>query len=825
MKKNLLKIISIIVVSALTVSASGMLASCKNNVKNKEIKVYSASNNVKIRRDENYADKGKAELSFKMAKNETEGAQIIFVPYKNSEYNAIIEKDLVSQKGNRIYKSNVNVYAQHYVNVQVATTSFPLGYYPDALVPMRNYLEKRDNKVKAGENQGIYVTVKTSEQTPADVYKGNMLLVVNDEIINVPITVEVWDFTVPEERHAKTAFAIWESQIFPEELDNSEEMLKKYYEFFVERRVTPSYLPTYESGDMKTYVELVKEYTLREDIPCFRLYYTTKWSDEVDGWVLDLTYFENTLRSLIESSTAQINLMKKPYMYCSAIDEPNSAAAFRRVKYVNDGIYEIINKLAGEYSANGFFDDKPEVLESLLAFEHIVTTYYRENIADYVDTWCPYPSKYQSEEYYSNMLKEVEKGHGAWWYTCIQPKYPQPTYHVDDNLISSRALSWMQMKYGIEGNLYWATTIYKKYSNGSYIARDVWNDPLSFASRDGANGDGFLVYPGRKYGVDGPISSIRLESIREGMEDYEYLYVLDELIRERSKKFGLNTGVNDYAEQLYSMLFTGTIANTDVENIEFAREEIANLILSLKNPDCPVSVINGINGSNGTATVSVYADESRILVNGVNRTSSVKSGGGYRFTVSVPVADDMNYITVKTSKGEYKRFISTKVTSLCGFETSNEINSVTATKFASAADTEAFMNTDGRFIRSGKSSLKVKVTPAGNASYLRKISIPVSSVDFSDARNVKLSVFGETEKNISLTLSVTDANGLSYNIGNFYVKSGQWNDICLGVIGSGAIDLSNVRSVDICFPDIRKDTGYANPFVLYIDNLFIEKKY
>lgn len=825
MKKKIFKIVSGIVAVALIVSVVGMLAYCKKNDKKNEITVYSAPNSVKIRRDEDYANKGKAELSFKMAKNETEGAQIIFVPYKDSEYNAIIEKDLVSAKGNRIYKENVDVYAQHYVNVQVATTSFPLGYYPDALVPMRNYLEKRDNRVKAGDNQGIYVTVKTNAQTPADIYKGNMLLVVNDEVINVPVTVEVWDFEVPVERHAKTAFAIWESQIFPEELDNSEEMLEKYYEFFVERRVTPSYLPTYASGNMETYVELVKEYTMRKDIPCFRLYYTTQWSDEVDGWVLDLTYFENTLRALIESSTAELNLMEKPYMYCSAVDEPNSSAAFKRVKYVNDGIYEVINKLASEYSSTGFFDDKPEVLESLVNFEHVVTTYYRENIADYVDTWCPYVSKYHSEEYFSNMLEQTEKGHGAWWYTCISPKYPQPSYHVDDNLISSRAMSWMQMKYEIEGNLYWSTTIYKKYSNGSYIARDVWNDPLSFASRDGANGDGFLVYPGRKYGVDGPISSVRLESIREGMEDYEYLYVLDGLLRERGETLGLDIGVNDYVGQLYEMLFSGTIANTDVSNMDFAREEVAKLILALKNPDCPISVLNGINAAKGVATVSVYASENQIEADGAKLTSGVKSGDGYKFTVSVPVSDALNYVTVKTSKGEFKRFIATKVTSLCGFETSEEISSIAATKFGSAVDTETTLNTNGRFIRSGKSSLKVKVAPAGNASYLRKISIPVSSADLSSVRSVKLSVYGGAAINLSMTLSVTDVNGLTYNIGNFYVKGGQWSDVCLGIIGSGMIDLTKIRSVDICFPDIRKDTGYTEPFDLYFDNLFVESVY
>ena len=40
------------------------------------------------------------------------------------------------------------------------------------------------------------------------------------------------------------------------------------------------------------------------------------------------------------------------------------------------------------------------------------------------------------------------------------------------------------------------------------------------------NGDGFLIYPGKLIGVDGPVSSVRLEQAREGVEDYEYLHLL-----------------------------------------------------------------------------------------------------------------------------------------------------------------------------------------------------------------------------------------------------------------------------------------------------------
>ena len=38
-----------------------------------------------------------------------------------------------------------------------------------------------------------------------------------------------------------------------------------------------------------------------------------------------------------------------------------------------------------------------------------------------------------------------------------------------------------------------------------------------------------MAYPGKPVGVDGPVSTIRLEQIRQGLEDYEALALLAEL--------------------------------------------------------------------------------------------------------------------------------------------------------------------------------------------------------------------------------------------------------------------------------------------------------
>jgi len=109
------------------------------------------------------------------------------------------------------------------------------------------------------------------------------------------------------------------------------------------------------------------------------------------------------------------------------------------------------------------------------------------------------------------------------------------------------------------------------------------------------NGEGQLVYPGP---VGTPYSSIRLENFRDGMDDYEYLFLLKELL---SKYEGNNTdpelkayrqllNPEDYLLYKYPRKIKVTLENTlrypdQPERILDTREKIAMAIekLQVKN--------------------------------------------------------------------------------------------------------------------------------------------------------------------------------------------------------------------------------------------------
>jgi hypothetical protein len=96
-------------------------------------------------------------------------------------------------------------------------------------------------------------------------------------------------------------------------------------------------------------------------------------------------------------------------------------------------------------------------------------------------------------------------------------------------------MEWLSYRANVSGELYYNTGIcWTQACTGSATP-----DPWVSIYYSGGNGDGALVYPGRQtgspvgtttVGVTTPIwlPSMRLKYIRDGEQDYEYLYVLNQ---------------------------------------------------------------------------------------------------------------------------------------------------------------------------------------------------------------------------------------------------------------------------------------------------------
>ena len=150
-----------------------------------------------------------------------------------------------------------------------------------------------------------------------------------------------------------------------------------------------------------------------------------------------------------------------------------------------------------------------------------------------VDIWCPVVNFIDDKAGNSNSPpraaydEPLRHGERLWWYQACMSHGCNivggsyftgwPSYAVDAPAMSHRIFEWLTFRYRIGGELYYDTV--EAYGAG----KDPWQDQLLF----GGNGDGTLFYPGRAHSLGGtrdfPVESIRLQLIREGLEDYEYL--------------------------------------------------------------------------------------------------------------------------------------------------------------------------------------------------------------------------------------------------------------------------------------------------------------
>ena len=131
-----------------------------------------------------------------------------------------------------------------------------------------------------------------------------------------------------------------------------------------------------------------------------------------------------------------------------------------------------------------------------------------------------------------------------------------------------------------------------------------FTNPIGPASRIGSrypNGDGFLIYPGHPVGHDGPLSTIRLEQAREGVEDFEYLYLLRQLIeqgRAAGKDVAAAEGALRRADRLVSIPNAGGCYSSrilpDPEEVYRLREQVGRAIERLTTATEPFRW--GING-------------------------------------------------------------------------------------------------------------------------------------------------------------------------------------------------------------------------------------
>ena len=156
-----------------------------------------------------------------------------------------------------------------------------------------------------------------------------------------------------------------------------------------------------------------------------------------------------------------------------------------------------------------------------------------------IDMWAPI-NCVESPETQTN-------GGEIWAYYATLARESAPNFYIDCPEIYQRSIAWYSWMYGLDCFEHWGSNYFKRKVQKGKPMEQKWPNVL-WDSRTYYyfNGEGQLIYPG----TDGfPYSSVRLENFREGMEDYEYLFKLKELISKHENDISASE-LNEYRQLL-----------------------------------------------------------------------------------------------------------------------------------------------------------------------------------------------------------------------------------------------------------------------------------
>lgn len=462
--------------------------------------VWSAVSDVKVFRTTPVPEVRAAGLKVALAANESESVQLVVRPGALPlEDVRVAVGSLKGSDGQRLPAANVTVSRVGYVNVRVPSDEAgAVGLWPDPLLPQDN----TPCSVKPFENQPFWITVSVPKKTPSGVYRGEVRVAPLG--VAVPIEVEVFGFELPDRLSCETAVGLYVNEIAERSglewgSPEHEAEVAKYLRLFADNRISPFVFGRFLSPDV------------------------TGWDG--DEPVLDWTRFDRWQKRLVGEFRANTLKVPPPPRGLSEARSGRMMAAIER-HFEENGWLDRAYVYASDEPSKAAF---PKVNATTSQWKkhapklrRMVTKEPVEELADGVDLWCPRLDLFHSDGY----EKARARGDGIWWYICCGPRAPYPCEFIDHAGSEMRTWLWMTWAEKMRGILLWQSIYWRK-------GDDPYAEAMSWAE-DGCgygNGDGRFIYPPRT-GESGPHPSIRLEQLRDGLEDYEYFTML----RERSPK-------------------------------------------------------------------------------------------------------------------------------------------------------------------------------------------------------------------------------------------------------------------------------------------------
>lgn len=594
-------------------------------------------------------------LRVDMCQGESEGVQLLMTAKEDiSSYNLTVS-DLAQVGGDGVIpSSDIDVYKQQYMN-EIALNSWKEEYvpyvgskYPDIMIPLDSVVALKENTVENGKNQGISIEIeaKGADETPAGTYQGTVTLTLEDEVTELPLIVQVRNIDLTENHFMSSGAS-----------GGMSSATRETYEMMMEDfHLMAQFMPGSASSPERTIEELERYW----DNPAFTNYEITSWQDA--------GVFYKYVYAIAQASTPERNYLSKAVVYIQAADEPSDAkvAGTLTQTYV-DAKERVIAQLPSMFPGN---DAKTVAWRETLAQTirditlyiphgnwHVKMLAKDFDVSGSIEktgklplTFCFSPETVMFGE---EVFLEHQAIAGQPMWTYDNGTWPEMGYTLPNYGHSLVTLGWFCAEMDMVGKLFWDIDMVRKMVPGvnTYKSRDYYHDGESFQT-NGSIGNGCLVVPAKMYGEpDEWLPTLRLRNFRDGAEDYDLLYELEELYNSKRVGHGLNELDFDKAmEWVYDKGFDLRWFVPDDGTSAYEMRKIALDLYELANSDFNF-LLTGIEKNGVTATATVYADADTMTINGQTVT---KQNG--KFVFSWNYSDTPTIDIVMTKGNETKTF-------------------------------------------------------------------------------------------------------------------------------------------------------------------------
>lgn len=497
--------------------------------------------------EESTKSSGLYAYQMRLAKNEIEGCQFLLSSSK-AKKGLTAELSEFKNSSGKVLKSDV-FYGYYFDNVNGQTIADPIP-------PLEGSFDLTANKSKL-----FLIKVYSDKSTAAGQYSATLTIKDSSgkEIKKASVYAYVWDFTLADETSCKTQIDIdwWNIYAAHKCYEGDDSLLyKNYYDYLLENRLCGYTLPYDTKGEYTD--SRINDYLNNPRVVAFNPV----------GWQTELT------QSKVEKTYSYLSKNKgwlsKAVFY--VVDEPENKAALDKVIAAG----ELLKQYFPNYKMT-----VPMHLNSALDSQSKVD--YFEYIKEYVNIWCPHTFFYNSyAEYNANrsltyrcsalleknlgtfaerMAKEQSDGDEVWWYVTRYPQSPEITLTTETRAVNYRILFWQQKLYNVDGFLYYMANDWTNYSAENNYGWNSKHETQSGYPAFDVYGNGVLVYCGAFVGINSPVGSLRLECVRDGIEDFEYLTMLENKIGKEKTDYiikQITTSLGEYNsdEELFTNIRT-----------------------------------------------------------------------------------------------------------------------------------------------------------------------------------------------------------------------------------------------------------------------------